>query len=86
MLWSITVIFAILAGLIVFIVVLALLIAAVGAGTAVAILVLPFIAFVKGLEQAYYWYAGEPFQILWVICGVISVPLMIAIIAGIKNS
>lgn len=53
---------------------------------AVAILVLPFLAFVKGLEQAYYWYAGEPFQILWVICGVISVPLMIAIIAGIKNS
>lgn len=33
MLWSITVIFAILAGLIVFFVVLALLIAALGAGT-----------------------------------------------------
>lgn len=75
-----------MAGLIVFFVVLGLLIAAVGASAAVAILVLPFIAFVKGLEQAYYWYAGEPFQILWVICGVISVPLMIAIIAGIKNS
>ena len=86
MLWSITVIFAILAGLIVFFIVLALLIAALGAGTAVAILVLPFIAFVKGLEQAYYWYAGEPFQILWVICGVISVPIIIVIIAGIKNS
>ena len=51
MLWSITVIFAILAGLIVFFVVLALLIAALGAGTAVAILVLPFVAFVKGLEK-----------------------------------
>lgn len=86
MLWSITVIFAILAGLIVFFVVLALLIAALGVGTAVAILVLPFLAFVKGLEQAYYWYAGEPFQILWVTCGVISVPLMITIIVGIKNS
>ncbi|WP_104746990.1 hypothetical protein [Helicobacter bilis] len=86
MLWSITVIFAILAGLIVFFVVLALLIAALGAGTAVAILVLPFLAFVKGLEQAYYWYAGEPFQILWVICGVISVPIIIVIIVGIKNN
>ena len=86
MLWSIATICAILAGLIVFFVVLALLIAAVGASAAVAILVLPFVAFVKGLEQAYYWYAGEPFQILWVICGVIFVPLMIAIIAGIKNS
>lgn len=86
MLWSIAAICAILAGLIVFFVVLALLIAAVGASAAVAILVLPFVAFVKGLEQAYYWYAGEPFQILWVICGVISVPIMIVIIAGIKNN
>ncbi|WP_155761503.1 hypothetical protein [Helicobacter bilis] len=40
-----------MAGLIVFFVVLALLIAALGAGTAVAILVLPFIAFIKGLEK-----------------------------------
>lgn len=51
MLWSIAAICAILAGLIVFFVVLALLIAALGAGTAVAILVLPFVAFVKGLEK-----------------------------------
>ncbi len=46
-------------------------------GIIIGVVVLAFAAVIKGIEQAYYWYIGEPFEIIWIIGGVIALLLVI---------
>lgn len=54
------------------IIVLLVAIYAVVAASAIAIVVLMFAAIIKGIEQGYHAYMGEPFEVIWIIGGVIA--------------
>ncbi|STO97495.1 hypothetical protein [Helicobacter canis] len=54
------------------IIVLMLVIWAGGALMAIGLVVLMFAAIIKGLEQGYHWYIGEPFEVIWIIGGGIA--------------
>lgn len=59
------------------IIVLVLVIRAVNFGLAAALVVLMFAAIIKGIEQGYHAYMGEPFEVIWIIGGVIALPFII---------
>ena len=44
---------------------------------AAALIVLMFAAIIKGIEQGYHAYMGEPFEVIWIIGGVIALPFII---------
>lgn len=54
------------------IIVLVLAIWAVIAFGLVALIVLMFAAIIKGIEQGYHAYMGEPFEVIWIIGGIIA--------------
>lgn len=59
------------------IIVLVLVIRAVNFGLAAALVVLMCAAIIKGIEQGYHAYMGEPFEVIWIIGGVIALPFII---------
>lgn len=59
------------------IIVLVLVIRAVNFGLTAALVVLMFAAIIKGIEQGYHAYMGEPFEVIWIIGGVIALPFII---------
>lgn len=59
------------------IIVLVLVIRAVNFGLAAALVVLMFAAIIKGIEQGYHAYMGEPFEVIWIIGGAIALPIML---------
>ena len=71
--------------LVVGIAIVAVIIAGVVIGVAIGIVLLMFTAVIKGLEQSYYWYAGEPFEIIWIIGGIIALPIMFQAIKAINK-
>lgn len=54
------------------IIVLLVAIYAVVAASAIALVVLMFAAIIKGIEQGYHAYIGEPFEVIWIIGGIIA--------------
>ena len=59
------------------IIVLVLVIRAVITFGLVALIVLMCAAIIKGIEQGYHAYMGEPFEVIWIIGGVIALPIML---------
>lgn len=62
--------------LVVGIVIVAVILAGAAIAVTIGIVLLMFTAVIKGLEQSYYWYAGEPFEIIWIIGGIIALLIM----------
>lgn len=59
------------------IVLLVAIYAVVAAASAIALVVLMFAAIIKDIEQGYHAYIGEPFEVIWIIGGVIALPFII---------
>lgn len=57
--------------------IIVLLVAIYAAASAIALVVLMFAAIIKDIEQGYHAYIGEPFEVIWIIGGVIALPFII---------